>query len=226
MMCAVPWHCREREPSCAEALVWHSSGNGKNEESADDASLVRSIALWIEAAISSSPCAPAPHVVTVSSPRATLSLSLSLSLSFHASQVFHALEVPEISITNYLARIVKYGEVSTSTLVIALIYVDRLIRTRPEITLHPRTAHRLVLSATLIAAKYNEDVHLSNGAFATIGGVTVREVNRLEAAFLGMCGFSLAVPPGAYQEAVSAFAEYGRAQEGEARHGLISGGEP
>lgn len=119
--------------------------------------------------------------------------------------VFHAQAKPEISVRDYLLRINKYGNFSRSVGTAAIIYIDRLLEKHPEIVLTSRTVHRLLISATLVAAKFNDDVHLGNSAFAQIGGIRTVELNRLEVNFLKMCEFSLVVSSELYAATVSAF---------------------
>lgn len=104
-----------------------------------------------------------------------------------------------------MIRINKYGNFSNSVGVAAMIYIDRVLERHPEIVLTSRTVHRLLISAMLLAAKFNDDVHLGNGAFAQIGGIRTAELNRLEVSFLKLCDFSLVVSSELYAATVSAF---------------------
>jgi len=108
-------------------------------------------------------------------------------------------------VKDYMIRINKYGNFSNSIGVAALIYIDRVLERHPEIVLTSRTVHRLLIAAFLLAAKFNDDVHLGNGAFAQIGGIRTAELNRLEVSFLKLCDFSLVVSQELYSATVSAF---------------------
>jgi hypothetical protein len=119
--------------------------------------------------------------------------------------VFHAQAKPEISVRDYMIRINKYGNFSRSVGVAAIIYIDRVLERHPEIVLTSRTVHRLLISATLLAAKFNDDVHLDNAAFAQIGGIRNLELNRLEVHFLKLCDWSLVISSELYSATVSAF---------------------
>jgi len=138
------------------------------------------------------------------SPHATMAF-LALSEYHSRFQVFHAQAKPEISIKDYMIRINKYGNFSNSVSVAAMIYIDRIIENHPEIVLTSRTVHRLLIAAMLLAAKFNDDVHLGNSAFAQIGGIRTAELNRLEVSFLKLCEFSLVVSSELYSATVSAF---------------------
>eukprot|EP00826_Nyctotherus_ovalis_P058095 TRINITY_DN7964_c0_g1_i12.p2 TRINITY_DN7964_c0_g1~~TRINITY_DN7964_c0_g1_i12.p2 ORF type:complete len:100 (+),score=20.26 TRINITY_DN7964_c0_g1_i12:232-531(+) len=59
-----------------------------------------------------------------------------------ASRTFHGTKVPHISITGYITRIHKYAKCSESCLVIAFIYIQRLLKRNAEMTLNELNAHR------------------------------------------------------------------------------------
>ena len=107
--------------------------------------------------------------------------------------MFHSVSDPPISVEDYLHRIVKYGRITDAVSVAALVYVDRILIRNPHLALTSKTVHRLVLTAFMLAAKFNEDVHLVNSAFARIGGLSNAELHRLEIAFLAMSDFALVV---------------------------------
>jgi len=119
--------------------------------------------------------------------------------------VFHAQSTPDISVSDYLARISKYGNFSKSVLIAALIYIDRVLENNPEIVMTSRTIHRLLITAVLVSAKFNDDIHLGNGAYAQIGGIRNAELNRLEVNFLKLLRFSLCVSEELYFTSISAF---------------------
>ena len=99
-------------------------------------------------------------------------------------------KIPSISIYDFLERIVKYSKIEKSTLVLILIYIDKLCdMNNVDITFY--NIHKLILSSLVIAAKYNEDKYLSNQFFAKIGGITKKEIDILEYQFLTLIDFSL-----------------------------------
>ena len=69
---------------------------------------------------------------------------------------FYSNYIPSISTKNYLFRIVKYTEVEDNTLIIALIYIDRICEIS-KIILTPYNIHKIIFTAILLAIKYNED---------------------------------------------------------------------
>ena len=84
---------------------------------------------------------------------------------------FHVESPPEISVNNYLRRLATYLKCSKECFVIALIYVDRLMKAKKGLYLNSLTVHRLLLTGITLAVKFFEDDPPSNKVFAHIGGV-------------------------------------------------------
>ena len=103
--------------------------------------------------------------------------------------IFTCTMIPNISIYDYLKRIVKYTNVEQSTLIIALIYIDRICQNNYFINEH--NIHKLLFTSILIAIKYNEDDFYKNEYYAQIAGVGVKELFRMEEEFLALISFTL-----------------------------------
>jgi hypothetical protein len=93
--------------------------------------------------------------------------------------MFNSKKPPSISIQQYLERIVKYSKMEDSTLILTLIYIDRLCDLS-QINLNDYNIHRIILTNTLLAIKYNEDDYYSNDYYAKVGGISLQEINSLE----------------------------------------------
>ena len=98
----------------------------------------------------------------------------------------------------YVQRIMKYSGASPCCMVAALVYIERICRQRPELCLNARTLQRLVLVAAMEAVKYLEDVVCDNRHWASIGGLSLKELNALELLFLDAVSFNLSVRPEEY----------------------------
>lgn len=73
---------------------------------------------------------------------------------------FHSLQCPEISIVDYVQRLRNSLVDSEAAIVCALILVDRILNCPncpSDLTLNPKTVHRFLLTAFLIACKYLDD---------------------------------------------------------------------
>lgn len=94
-----------------------------------------------------------------------------------------------VSLTSYVERILKYTHIEESTLIIALIYIDRLCE-KQNLILTDNNIHRIVFCAIVLAIKYNEDDYYSNSYYSKVGGVTVSELNTFEIEFVKMIKYN------------------------------------
>jgi len=108
--------------------------------------------------------------------------------------VFFMKNLPNIKFLEYLKRINKYLKPEASTLIIALIYFDRICSEKlNKIVLIDNNIFKLFLTATILAIKYNEDTYDDNAYFAKVGGISLNEMNILEKEFLDLINFRLFV---------------------------------
>lgn len=108
-------------------------------------------------------------------------------------RVFDGLQVPDMCIERYLERILKYVNCSSSVLVVAYVYIDRLIQFHPQFRITPVNVHRLLITTVMVASKFLEDLNYRNSYYAKVGGVNSEEINRMEMEFLFLMGFKLQV---------------------------------
>ena len=100
--------------------------------------------------------------------------------------------IPSISIKDYFLRLSKHAKVNESTIILILIYIDRICNMNHFILTY-YNIHKLILAAFVLAIKYNEDNYYSMVYYSKIGGVPVAELNKLEFEYLILIGFSLFV---------------------------------
>jgi hypothetical protein len=112
--------------------------------------------------------------------------------------IFSSKSVPKISIDEYLRRIYSCPYIEESTGVIAMTYLDRVLRL-PGFYLTSKTMHRMVCTSYLLAMKFHNDMCHTNAHFAFVGGITTKEMTRLEREFIRLCRFSLYVSPQEYE---------------------------
>lgn len=92
---------------------------------------------------------------------------------------FHSSGIPNISLPDYLRRIAKYSHCSGECFVVALVYIMKYCKiANSELTM--RNAHRLCITAVMVAAKLRDDVFYANKYYSSIGGISSRELNELE----------------------------------------------
>ena len=112
---------------------------------------------------------------------------------------FSANLIPNISIEDYLLRIQNYSNIEESTLIISLIFIDKLCHTA-NVTLTHYNIHRILFTAVLISIKYNEDSFFDNKYYSEIAGVKIKELKLLEYTFIRMVDFDIYVSDDIYEK--------------------------
>ena len=98
--------------------------------------------------------------------------------------------IPSLSIKDYLTRLSQFTKINESTIILILIYIDRIGKIN-KFVLTYRNIYKLILASMVIAIKYNEDNFYSSEVYAKLGGLSVPELNYLEFQFLILIKFSL-----------------------------------
>merc|ERR1712226_600558 len=101
---------------------------------------------------------------------------------------FDAPYVPKIPLGEYCKRLEKYMGVSDEVYVIASLLITRMEGNGGTIIM-PLTMHRLLLTSVVVAAKTHQDVHASIEHYAQVGGITAKELAKLECEFLKAIGW-------------------------------------
>lgn len=118
----------------------------------------------------------------------------------YARTRFHAVRPPSISIHDYLARIAKYFGCSQECFVLGLVYIDRIVKFKPEFGISNLNIHRLLVTSIMLAVKFFDDIYYSNAYYAKVGGVKPSEMNALEALFVNLIDWKLFVSPSEYEQ--------------------------
>jgi hypothetical protein len=105
---------------------------------------------------------------------------------------FSANTIPNISLYEYIIRIQKYSLTEKNTLILSIIYIDRLCKIG-NIVLTYYNIHRILFTAVLLAIKYNEDEFYDNKYYAEIAGIKPCELQFLEYSFFCICNLNLYV---------------------------------
>ncbi|KAH7280086.1 hypothetical protein KP509_37G051800, partial [Ceratopteris richardii] len=106
---------------------------------------------------------------------------------------FFGARIPAISIEQYLERIFRYANCSTSCFVVAYAYIDRLVQQQPNLRITSLNVHSILITSILVSVKFLDDSYYDNSYYAQIGGISTQEMNKLERAFLFLLGFRLQV---------------------------------
>ena len=102
--------------------------------------------------------------------------------------------IPSISIKDYILRLAKYSKVNESTIIIVLIYIDRICNIN-HLNLTYYNIHKLILASFILAIKYNEENYYSMAFYSKIGGISLSELNNLEFECLILIRYNLFIQP-------------------------------
>lgn len=108
--------------------------------------------------------------------------------------------VPNIQLEDYIHRVGEYTYISPSSMLAAVIFLDRLCERYPLLTITNQNIFKLFFVSVRIASKVVDLRSLNNKNFASVGGVGNRHLNELEDAFLKYIKFDLFLSPAEFSE--------------------------
>jgi len=108
---------------------------------------------------------------------------------------FHSETIPDISLPDYLKRIAWFLQCSKECFVLALEYIHRLMKVRPEIELNDNSVHQLIISCIVVSAKFIDDKTYKNTFYAMVGGLPVITLSAFEIKLLFFLKFDLFILP-------------------------------
>ena len=117
----------------------------------------------------------------------------------HHNEIIYSNSIPLITIKDYLLRIQKYTRIEDNTLIIALIYIDRICKNK-NVILTDYNTHRIIFASIISAIKYHEDKYYSNKYYAKVAGLSLKQLNDLEYYFLSLIDFNLYVDSKMYEK--------------------------
>ena len=123
------------------------------------------------------------------------------------NDIFFLYHIPQISIEDYIKRLMKYTQMNISSLILAIIYIDKMCENNRYVLCF-NNIHRLILTSCLLSIKFNEDCSLHNDLYAKISGESVDVVNKLEYEFYVLLNFSLFVEYDYYEKYFEYFSQY------------------
>lgn len=106
---------------------------------------------------------------------------------------FYSKKPPPIGLEDYLTRLHTYCPMSTAVYLATSLYIHRLAVVERILPVTARSVHRLVLAGLRVASKALDDLSHAHTRFAKVGGVTDRELGRLEVSFCFVIDFELKV---------------------------------
>ena len=113
------------------------------------------------------------------------------SISKKRLEIFTKERIPEISLFFYFNCIIKNMICEESTIILSLIYLDRLSLSNVHFSKY--NIHRLLFTSILLAIKNNEDKIYNNRYYSEIAGVRLSEINLMEYNFSILLKFNFYV---------------------------------
>lgn len=106
---------------------------------------------------------------------------------------FFSKKPPPISIADYLLRLHRYCPMSVAVYLAAGVYIHKLAVEEKAVPVTTRTVHRLLLGSLRVAMKALEDLSYPHKRFAGVGGVSEKELAKLEVSLCYLMDFNLRV---------------------------------
>ena len=107
----------------------------------------------------------------------------------------------EADIYNYAKNLVVRGQMEHEIPILSLVYLERLVA-KSGIRLHQNNWKRIIFIAFVEASKVWDDESFENNSFAmAFSKYSIQEINRIEAAFLTLLDYQMAVPSSEYAKA-------------------------
>ncbi|RLV84679.1 hypothetical protein JA9_000587 [Meyerozyma sp. JA9] len=112
----------------------------------------------------------------------------------HLLKAFNLASEPTISVESFLMRINTYSSsTSVSVYIHAAFLIYKLAVIMDVLPLSMFNVHRVILSSIRCSTKKLEDVYQSQTNYATVVGVSKKDLFKLEMGFLFLCNFQLVV---------------------------------
>ncbi|BCR89109.1 putative cyclin-dependent protein kinase complex component [Aspergillus chevalieri] len=100
---------------------------------------------------------------------------------------------PPISLRDYLLRLHKYCPMSTAVYLATSIYFTKMAVVQRILSVNTKNMHRLTLAGLGVAMKALEDLSYPHSRVAKVGGVSERELSKIEISFCFLVDFKLRV---------------------------------
>lgn len=109
-------------------------------------------------------------------------------------KAFNLVQVPKLSIGQFLTRIKTYSSsISSVCYIHATFMIYKLCVLLNVVPLTIYNVHRIILALIRCLTKKLEDIYQKQKSFATVGGVSRKDLHQIEVAFLFVCNFRLVV---------------------------------
>ena len=119
----------------------------------------------------------------------------------------HMAFIVDISLNDYIKRLVKYNNMNISTLINAIIYID-IFCEKNKYILCMNNIYLILCSSCLLSIKFNEDVSVNLKTYSKIAGVSLDKIKSLESSLYFNLHFGLFVKEDLYQSYFNYFSNF------------------
>ncbi|CAO3700735.1 unnamed protein product [Rhizopus stolonifer] len=105
-----------------------------------------------------------------------------------------ALNKRHTAFKQFIHRVLKATQISSTCIIVALYYVQRLRSAYPNMQASTGSEVRLFTTALVLANKYLEDSTFTNKTWSSVSGIPVKELNIMEMEFLSELDFNICIP--------------------------------
>ena len=123
--------------------------------------------------------------------------------------IFYLDQIPEVSLENYIYHLMKYTNMSISSLILAIIYIDQFCE-KFRYVLCLNNIYRILLIFVFISIKFNEDFLINSEYYSKIAGVSVKDLNVLEYQICVAMNFDFYVKSDYYEQYFIYFCKSGQ----------------
>ena len=122
-------------------------------------------------------------------------------------QIFSLNKKPKINLLQYLYRVIKYIDIERSTLISAIIYLNRFINLN-TIYLTEFNIHQILVISIIISFKMNEDIIYNNDFLCEVAGISLTMFNELEIEYFKLINYKLFISEKEYTKYKNLFENY------------------
>ena len=122
--------------------------------------------------------------------------------------IFYLDVIPNISLEYFINHLFKYTNMSISSLILAIIYIDQFCE-KYKYALSMHNIFRILLIFVYISIKLNEDINIKPEFYSKVAGVSVKDLNMLEFQMCVAMDFEFFIKGDYYQQYFAYFCKSG-----------------
>ncbi|KAG7663240.1 uncharacterized protein J8A68_003240 [[Candida] subhashii] len=116
------------------------------------------------------------------------------SQNTHLLKIFNLIKIPPLSIDDFLLRIKQYSpSISVSSYIHSAFIMFKMTILLDLIPLTMNNVYRFIVASIRCSSKNIEDMYQRQKVFATVVGVSLKDLFRLEVGFLYLCDFKVII---------------------------------